>query len=284
MLLKERTRARAIACWAPFFGFAYAEPVLWTARGEVTTVQGSFAGSGVQANALVEIRMTYDDEAVEDELKNALGNVENDFRTDLNLTIEIKTGGHTWSGRITSGSNSAPYTLFTRLYNLFPGPEVFEANVDANDGADFALFPYASEAANKTLSLRFSGPNTFLGAGIQSFDIDPSSITSATGVIRSGSTSNQIQFTIDPATVSVIDLADEPVAPTIKVNTPGSDFELKWSSDPRFNYRLEKSLSLASQDWVLIENLSGTGATITRQFPRGNATTFYRIVAVSKPR
>lgn len=264
-------------------GIANADLVLWTAQGKVTTLAGTFQAAGIQAEDTVGFRMTYDDKADLVESKNVFGLVEADFRKNIHLTVTLTIGESIWSGTVASGSDPLPATLFTR-FNSNPGNEILEATLDGKDGGSFSAFPFALADANHTLSAKFTGPNTFLGNGIESLEIDPSVLTSATGFLRSGSSANQVQFTLDPTTVSVIDLADDPFAPVVTLATAGNDLEMAWPSDPRFDYRLEMTSELDAQEWTAVASFPGTGGPISRILPRGDTNTYLRVVAFSKPR
>ncbi|MEJ6644160.1 MAG: hypothetical protein QNL33_12990 [Akkermansiaceae bacterium] len=283
---------KTFALLATLTGLSSGEPVLWTATGSVTSTAGSFVDPSVPAGTPVTFRMTYNDRAIEDlPFTNSLGRVESDFRNDIDLSITLKIGELTWDGHVLTGLAGSPYTLVARLKS-YPAPESFEPAIRGDDAGTFESFPSLVEGQAPVLALNFSGPNTFLGAGIESLEIAPSVITSATGFLQSyqvpvaGETppNNKLQFTLDPASVAVIDLADEPFSPALTVSTPGSDFEVRWRSDPRFLYRLEKKTALAGNDWSFVEEISGTGAFVSRRLPRESTTTYYRVVTGSKPR
>lgn len=257
-----------------------AEIVLWKASGSITSASETFNDESLPIGSPVSIRMTYNDQSEEVILKSVLGDVESDFRTGIDLTLTIKIGNRTWEGKTVSGISALPHTFFTKVRSFTSTPESVTATVDTRDNGSFSSFPLGAPDSPHTIELNFLGPKTFLGVGIESLEIDPSVITNATGLLKSGS--SQLQFDIEPASVQVLDLAREPVPPVINVSTPGNLFRINWRSSPFFTYRIERSLTLHSDSWSTVETINGTGAAFTRQYPRGESPEFYRIATDAK--
>ncbi len=270
-------------------GSLQAEIVLWRAAGTISATTGTFEDSSLPPGEAVSIRMTYDDRALPDKPYNqSIGLVDTDYRTNVNLAIQITIGDHTWQGAVETGAGGTPsavgtlpppYTLVTKLRS-FATNEEFEAQIHSGDLGDFDKFPFQVEGALSIINLNFKGPNTFLGIGIESLEVTPSLITTATGSISSGA--SQLRFDINPSSVEVLDLAQVPVSPAIHFSTQGDDVRINWRSSSFFSYRIERSLTLDDDGWTTIEAINGTGAAFTRQYPRGESPEFYRIVTDTK--
>ena len=276
-----------IVLLATLIGSLQAEIVLWKAAGAITVTSGNFVAPALPPGEPITIRMTYDDRATPDKPYNgSLGRVDTDYRSDIDLMIKITIGETIWQGTVATGLGGTPsaigtlpppYTLVTELRS-YPANEKFEAQIHDGDFGTFSSFPFQEENATSVINLQFSGPNTFLRIGIESLEIDPSVITVASGSIKSGL--SQLQFSIDPASIKVLDLAQEPVSPLINLSTPDNNVRLNWRSSPFFIYRIERSLTL--NDWTALETINGTGAAFTRLYPRSEVPEFYRIVTDTK--
>jgi len=269
-----------VALLGLLIGSLQAEMVLWRASGTIAATSGSFADESLPVGEPVSIRMTYDDRAEEVILKNILGDVESDYRTAIDLTLTIEIGTRIWKGRTFSGSSALPHTFFTKVRSFSPTPESVTATVDRRDNGIFTSFPLSSVGEALSCEVSFLGPKTFLGVGIESLEVDPSVITTANGSLKSGA--SELQFDITPSSVEVLDLAQEPVSPTLNFSTLGNNFLINWRSSPFFTYRIERTLTLKEGDWTALETINGTGAAFTRQYPRGDSPEFYRIVTETK--
>lgn len=287
-----KTSLALLGClMAPAFG----EIVLWTASGTVDSATGNFDVPSLSADTPVSIRMTYDDRAIPDKpFNNFLGRVSTDYRTDIDLTIRVTIGEFQWEGNVTTGisgtANSLnifppPYTLVTDVKSS-SSTESFTALLHSGDGATFSKFPFQIDEDLLRMNLDFKGPNTFLDGGIEVFDINHEFINTASGFIRMDDTVNEteslLNYTINPDSVSVINLKDEPFSPEIEFSTPGDDVVLNWRSDPRFSYRIEHTTNPEDAEWTNLESIDGTGAEISRTYSRTETTGFYRIITSTK--
>ncbi|YCM45626.1 hypothetical protein V2O64_06295 [Verrucomicrobiaceae bacterium 227] len=261
-------------------GSLQGEVVLWRATGNITSTSGSFVDPSLAPGEAVTIRMTYDDQTAEVIEKSTVGDIESDFRTEIDLTVTVQIGTRKWQAHVFSGGSLSPATFYTKIRNFSTSPESVTATVDSRDNGTFASFPFGPNDETRSIKLDFLGPKTFIGTGIESREIDPSVITTASGAIQSGS--SQLKFEITPSSVEILNLAQEPVSPKINFSTPGNQFLIEWRSSPFFTYRIERSFTLDDNGWMEVETINGTGAAFSRQYLRGDSPEFYRIVTDSK--
>ena len=263
----------------------HAETVLWKSSGNLTTGTGVFFREDLSPNDPVAIRITYDDQAIQQLRAEALGQVESDYRTNIDLEATITIGSYTWKGIVESATTATPTTFIT-ITKLFPGAEIVTLTISSVDNGTFSDFPFRLGESTSAITLDFRGANnSFLDSGISADDIHPEELSSATGKITTG-VGNDLSFTIDPTSLEVLFEADEtipPVAPVLSASSTTDNFILKWQSDFRFQYRVEATSDLASETWEVVETRFGTDAVITRTYPLDSAPLFYRVVALERP-
>ncbi|MGC6467269.1 MAG: hypothetical protein ACON5N_16950 [Akkermansiaceae bacterium] len=273
---------------------ASGELVLWTASGAITSTSGEFEDPDLVVETPVDIRMTYDDSAPPDPPFNqSFGRISTDYRQDINLTIRITIDGFVWEGFVETGFGGVPnpitgafpppYTVVTDLRDA-SRIDSFTSLLHDGDGASFSRFPFHTEQPLLQLQLFFQGSNAFLDGGLASIAIREQFINVASGFIRMDDPTNKstslLEFSIDPATMAVIDLEDEPFSPEITFLVSDVDVNLGWQSDSRFTYRIERSTNLSS--WTEVETVNGTGAILSRSYSRSGSTEYYRIVTAAK--
>ena len=264
---------------------AQAEIVLWTTTGALTSGTGVFERADLPPGDPVTIRVTYDDQATQQIRGEALGQIQSDYRTDINLRITITSGENTWEGFVESGDSTGPTTFFT-VIAPFQTSERADFTIDSIDNGSFPSFPFRLGQSAASIFLDFNGANNaFLGSGISATDIHPEELSSATGTISNG-VGNRLSFTIDPTSLEVILEADEivpPIAPVLSLATTPTTALLSWQSDFRFRYQVESTADLSAPVWDIVETRFGTDAIITRIYPRPSRTLFYRVVALERP-
>jgi hypothetical protein len=262
-----------------------AETVLWKAKGAITSATGTFQGAAIEPGTEVGIRITYNDQAPPNIFTNVLGRIETEYLTEIELTFEIKVGTRIWKASVNSAESDTPRTFVTKA-SSFPGAERVELLISSEDNGIFLNFPLRTSESNTLIDLNFaSATNSFLTSGISAVSIQPREITTALGVIRTGSPNNQLNFSITPSTIEVLNEADElvsPTAPKISSHINGDSISLSWLSDRRFRYRIEGTSDLSAEQWVTVETRNGTSTPITRSYPLANRFRFYRVVAIER--
>jgi len=252
-----------------------AETALWTAQGTVTTATGEFEGTPLEQ--AVQIRMTYNDEAVaETPHRNVLGSVDIEYRQEIDLNVEIIIGEQSWIGEVNTAPSALPRTLVTEEKGFGTAPEFIEVILDTSDAATITPSDSASDATE--LLLEFIGSQEFIAGGIKSTQLNAEEITSASGSITGTSSADQLTFTLDPTTVEIITLLPIPVTPPITVNTEANNFAISWPSSLEFSYRIEQTTTLEDDNWIPVITLNGTGDTLSRTFSLTTPPTYFRIV------
>ena len=262
------------------------EIVVWKASGSLDEGNGVLLREDLAANTQLKIRVTYDDAAIPQNRVNLPfpGRFEDDFRTNIKLGIILTVGNFEWQGFVESASPDAPTTFHTFTFK-YPGAEVIDLTIDTSDNGTFPKFPFriAEEPARFELSLRGTN-NTFLGSGIAPLAIDPSALSSATGIVSNG-TGNNLGFTLEPSAFEILFEKDEllpPIAPMVSSVISNNSISLTWLSDIRFRYRIEGTSDLSASGWTTVETRNGTSTPITRSYPLANNFRFYRVVAIQR--
>lgn len=262
-----------------------AETVLWKATGNLTTGTGVFLRQDLSPDDPVTIRITYDDQAIPQLRGSALGQLDSDYRTSINLRVILTSGSYTWEGFVESAATTIPTTFLT-ITNTFQSLERVQLDISSADNGTFPNFPFRLGESDSSLFLNFrANSRDFLGSGISAGDIHPAELSSATGKISTG-VGNNLTFTIEPTSLEVLFEADEtitPIAPVLTTSTNSENFILTWQSDFRFRYRVESTSDLSSDTWDEVETRFGTDAIITRIYPLTSSALFYRVVALERP-
>lgn len=262
---------------------AQGETVLWTATGALTGTTGVFLRDDLPSDTPVTIRITYDDQAIPQNRSSfpSLGASENDYRTNLNLSIVITAGSYQWEGFVGSGSTSTPTTFNVRTSNF--SAETIEINIDSDDSGEFTQFPFRLAESDASIELDLRGANSnFLGFGISPSAIDPTILQTASLQISTG-IGNALNASLDPSSFTILFESEEPVEPitpipSIIINS--ENLSLFWHSDIRFRYQVEATSDLAATDWTVLETRDGTDTPITRTYPLSNGFQFYRVRAI----
>jgi len=241
-----------------------AETVLWTASGTLGTGTGLFQRQDLPPGAPLQIRVTYDDQAVQQVRSQIFGQTTSDYRTNIQLNITITSGDHTWEGFVDSADSPPLPTTFLTITST-PSPNLnfidqIQIDLSSEDNGTFPSFPFRLGDSTASFELDLIGNNnTFLDFGISPDDFNLSELGAFTGCIATG-VGNALPFTLDPASLVVIFEADEsidPFSPPLSLTTTGS--------------------------WNSIDNRFGTDATITRTYPRTEEKLFYRVVTLPRP-
>lgn len=252
-----------------------AETALWTAQGTVTTATGEFEGTPLEQ--AVQIRMTYNDEAVaEAPHRNVLGSVDIEYRQEIDLNVEIIIGEQSWIGEVNTAPSALPRTLVTEEKGFGTAPEFIEVILDTSDAATITPSDSASDATE--LLLEFIGSQEFIAGGIKSTQLNAEEITSASGSITGTSSADQLTFTIDPTTIEIVTFVLTPVTPVITTTIENNRLNISWLSSVEFSYRIEQITELEENNWVPIISIDGTDDTLSRTFPLTTPPTYFRIV------
>ena len=263
-------------------GLAHGDRVQWTGTGTVTSVTGAFDEGGIAADDQVSMTFSYDDDAEFDQRKDIpppFSERERDYYSDVNLSMTVTVGDHTWEGSVVSGVLGLPLTLFVRTGNF---SEKFEPLLREEEMAEFTSFPFDAEMGDNTIGMKFDGnAPVFLQSGIEVDSINPLEITNATGSITTGGNGNTLAFSLEIGSIRVSPpdegpVDDEPLV--LSIETGETTVSLSWETEVGVSYQLQEAAGLEEDDWTTVEATAGTGETVTSSRLRSAETRFYRLI------
>jgi hypothetical protein len=273
-----------MSCCFPFLFAALSFPALaaeirWAAQGTVTS---GAAGFSAAAGDPVSVKFSYDT-GVTRNIRSYLPIGESLFsRTEFYGAVALKTevtiGVSKWTGTLADSPIEGVFALYSEAWDGAGTPDTFTVLVSSLDPAVFDLFPYTGAGTGREIKFVFqdtTAPTGFLAATFLPTDNNPASqITVASGSVTAGN--DRIQFTIDPATVTIE--SDEPKFP-LSIQRTLTGIELRWPTVEGTTYRLEESDT--PDNWQPYGSYPGSGADIVvtlNPFGDHPRRRFYRVV------